>query len=66
LVASSASSRRSGIAEKGTQQRVVAGAGLMRTGDDCIDDPEFLPDADPSGRDVVSGSYDPITGAGVC
>jgi hypothetical protein len=52
------------LAEKGAQQHVVAGAGLMRTGEDCVDDAEFRPNADPSGRNVVSGSYNPVTGAG--
>ena len=36
----------------------------MCAGDDCIDDPEFLPATDPSCRNIVSGSYDTITGAG--
>jgi hypothetical protein len=34
------------LAEKSAQQRVVAGAGLMCTGDDCIDDPESGASAD--------------------
>ena len=52
------------LVEKGAQQRVMAGARLMRAGEDCIDDLEFRPSADPSCRDAVSASHDPVTGAG--
>ena len=44
------------LVEKGAQQHVVAGAGLVRAGEDDIDDPEFCPRCDPFGRDAVSGT----------
>ena len=41
------------LVEKGTQQRVVAGAGLVGAGEERIDDPEFRAGTDPSGRDTA-------------
>jgi mannose-6-phosphate isomerase-like protein (cupin superfamily) len=52
------------LVEKGTQQRAVAGAELVRAGQERIDDPEFRAGADPSGRDTVSRPHDSIIGAG--